>query len=71
PLPEPIKFARGKQQLPGSRGCKKEKDGNVALRLLDTAESAAQAHRHGVIGRMRLQLKERVTYLNKGITGFT
>ena len=70
-LPESIKFARGKQQLTGYLGLKKEKDGRIALRLFDTIEAAEQAHRQGVIELMKLQLKEQVKDLNKGIQGFT
>ena len=69
-LPESIKFARGKQQLTGYLGLQKEKDGRIALRLFDTA-AAEQAHRLGVIELMKLQLKEQVKDLNKGIQGFT
>lgn len=70
-LPESIKFARGKQQLTGYLGLQKEKDGHIALRLFDTTEAAEQAHRQGVIELMKLQLKEQVKDLNKGIQGFT
>ena len=70
-LPESIKFARGKQQLTGYLGLQKEKDGRIALRLFDTIEAAEQAHRQGVIELMKLQLKEQVKDLNKGIQGFT
>lgn len=70
-LPESIKFARGKQQLTGYLGLQYEKNGNIALRLFDTAEAAAQAHRQGVIELMKLQLKEHVKDLNKGLAGFT
>ena len=70
-LPESIKFARGKQQLTGYLGLQKEKDGRIALRLFDTSAAAEQAHRLGVIGLMKLQLKEQVKDLNKGIQGFT
>ncbi|HEZ1470072.1 TPA: DUF3418 domain-containing protein [Neisseria meningitidis] len=70
-LPESIKFARGKQQLTGYLGLQKEKDGRIALRLFDTIEAAEQAHRLGVIELMKLQLKEQVKDLNKGIQGFT
>lgn len=70
-LPESIKFARGKQQLTGYLGLQKEKDGRIALRLFDTTEAAEQAHRQGVIELMKLQLKEQVKDLNKGIQGFT
>ncbi|PSJ81019.1 ATP-dependent RNA helicase HrpA [Neisseria iguanae] len=70
-LPESIKFAHGKQQLTGYPGLQKEKNGNIALRLFDTAEAAGQAHRQGVIELMKLQLKEHVKDLNKGLPGFT
>ncbi len=70
-LPESIKFARGKQQLTGYLGLQKEKDGRIALRLFDTSTAAEQAHRQGVIELMKLQLKEQVKDLNKGIQGFT
>ena len=70
-LPESIKFARGKQQLTGYLGLQKEKDGRIALRLFDTTEAAEQTHRQGVIELMKLQLKEQVKDLNKGIQGFT
>ena len=70
-LPESIKFARGKQQLTGYLGLQKEKDDRIALRLFDTTEAAEQAHRQGVIELMKLQLKEQVKDLNKGIQGFT
>ena len=70
-LPESIKFARGKQQLTGYLGLQKEKDGRIALRLFDTSTAAEQAHRLGVIELMKLQLKEQVKDLNKGIQGFT
>ena len=70
-LPESIKFARGKQQLNGYLALQKEKNGNIALRLFDTFDAAAQAHRQGVIELMKLQLKEHVKDLNKGLTGFT
>ncbi|WP_308084407.1 DUF3418 domain-containing protein [Neisseria polysaccharea] len=70
-LPESIKFARGKQQLTGYLGLQKEKDGRIALCLFDTSAAAEQTHRLGVIELMKLQLKEQVKDLNKGIQGFT
>ncbi|HFB1516129.1 TPA: DUF3418 domain-containing protein [Neisseria gonorrhoeae] len=70
-LPESIKFARGKQQLTGYLGLQKEKDGRITLRLFDTSAAAGHAHRLGVIELMKLQLKEQVKDLNKGIQGFT
>ena len=70
-LPESIKFARGKQQLMGYLGLQKQKDGTIALRLFDTELAAEHAHRLGVIELMKLQLKEQVKDLNKGLLGFT
>lgn len=70
-LPESIKFARGKQQLTGFLGLQKQKDGTIALRLFDTELTAEHAHRLGVIELMKLQLKEQVKDLNKGLLGFT
>ncbi|MDO5687156.1 MAG: ATP-dependent RNA helicase HrpA [Neisseria sp.] len=70
-LPESLKFARGKQQLTGFLGLQQEKDGQIALRLFDTASAAEDAHRRGVIALMRLQLKEQVKDLNKGLPDFT
>ncbi len=70
-LPESIKFARGKQQLTGYLALQKEKNGHIALRLFDTFDAAEHAHRQGVIELMKLQLKEQVKDLNKGLTGFT
>ncbi|WP_154103629.1 ATP-dependent RNA helicase HrpA [Eikenella corrodens] len=70
-LPESIKFARGKQQLTGYLGLQKEKDGRIVLRLFDTFAASEQAHRLGVIELMKLQLKEQVKDLSKGIQGFT
>ena len=70
-LPESIKFARGKQQLVGYLGLQKEKDGNIALRLFDTNDMAQAAHRQGMIELIKLQLKEQVKDLNKGLLNFT
>ncbi|MDO5640261.1 MAG: DUF3418 domain-containing protein [Neisseria sp.] len=70
-LPEKIQFARGKQQLSGYLGLQHEKNGRIALRLFDTPEAAAAAHRQGVIALMALQLKEQVKDLNKGLPDFT
>ena len=69
-LPESIQFARGKQQLTGFPGLQLEKD-QIALRLFDTKEAAEKAHRQGVIALMKLQVKEQIKDLQKGIVGFT
>ena len=70
-LPEKIQFARGKQQLTGYLGLQQQKNGHIALRLFDTPEAAAAAHRQGSIALMALQLKEQVKDLNKGLPDFT
>jgi HrpA-like RNA helicase len=70
-LPEKIQFARGKQQLTGYLGLQQQKNGSIALRLFDTPEAAAAAHRQGCIALMALQLKEQVKDLNKGLPDFT
>ena len=70
-LPEKIQFARGKQQLTGYLGLQQQKNDSIALRLFDTPEAAAAAHRQGSIALMALQLKEQVKDLNKGLPDFT
>lgn len=70
-LPEKIQFARGKQQLTGYLGLAKQKNQLIALRLFDTPQAAALAHREGVIALMALQLKDHVKDLNKGLPDFT
>ncbi len=70
-IPDSIKFARGKQQLTGYLGLSVEANNKIALRLFDTPEAAQHAHRQGVIELMKLQLKEQVKDLNKGILNFT
>lgn len=70
-LPENIKFARGKQQLTGYLGLQKEKNGKIALRLFDTQAAAEASHRQGVIELMKLQMKEQIKDLNKGLPHFT
>lgn len=70
-LPESIKFARAQQQLTGYLGLQQQKNGNIALRLFDTAAAAEQAHHNGVLALMSLQLKEHIKDLNKGLSDFT
>lgn len=70
-LPPSIHFARGKQQLTGYLGLQLEKDNQISLRLFDTEQMANDAHRQGVIALMKLQIKEQVKDLQKGIVGFT
>lgn len=69
-LPATLQFARGKQQLTGFPALSVEESG-VALRLFDTEAAAMAAHRQGVIALMRLQLKEQMKDLQKGLPGFT
>ena len=70
-LPENIKFARGKRQLVGYPALKLDKDGKIGLRLFDTPELAEHEHRQGVIALMKLQMKEQIKDLQKGIHDFT
>ena len=70
-LPENIKFARGKRQLVGYPALKLDKDGKIGLRLFDTPELAEYEHRQGVIALMKLQMKEQIKDLQKGIHDFT
>ena len=70
-LPENIKFARGKRQLVGYPALKLDKDGKIGLRIFDTPELASQEHRQGVIALMKLQMKEQIKDLQKGIHDFT
>ncbi|MBP5789427.1 MAG: ATP-dependent RNA helicase HrpA [Neisseriaceae bacterium] len=70
-LPENIKFARGKRQLVGYPALKLDKDGKIGLRLFDTPELAEHEHRQGVIALMKLQMKEQIKDLNKGLNDFT
>ncbi|MBQ9683598.1 MAG: ATP-dependent RNA helicase HrpA [Neisseriaceae bacterium] len=70
-LPENIKFARGKRQLVGYPALKLDKDGKIGLRIFDTPELAEYEHRQGVIALMKLQMKEQIKDLQKGIHDFT
>ena len=70
-LPENIKFARGKRQLVGYPALKLDKNGTIGLRIFDTPELAEYEHRQGVIALMKLQLKEQVKDLGKGLNDFT
>ena len=70
PCPNPSNSHAANNSSPATSACKR-KDGRIALRLFDTSAAAEQAHRLGVIELMKLQLKEQVKDLNKGIRGFT
>lgn len=74
-LPATLQFARGRQQLTGYPALTVERDDKgeprVAIRLFDTELAAGRAHRQGVIQLMRLQLKEQMKQLSKGLPGFT
>lgn len=65
-----IEFARGRQQLTGYPALTIEQD-MIAIRLYDTQESADKHHRQGVIRLLKLQLKEQMKQLGKGLPGMT
>ena len=55
----------------GYPALKLDKDGKIGLRLFDTPELAEHEHRQGVIALMKLQMKEQIKDLQKGIHDFT
>ena len=58
-LPEQVTFRRGNQTLTGYPALVDE-DTSVAIRLLDTKDKAAEAHRGGVKRVMAIDMKEQV-----------
>jgi ATP-dependent helicase HrpA len=69
-LPEKITFNRGGAQLIGYPALTDE-DGQVNLRLFDTAEAATAAMRAGVRRLLRLVLREQMKQVEKNLPGFT
>ena len=68
-LPASLSFIRDGRRLTGYPALIDEGD-TVAVRLLDTADAAAQAHRQGVLRLLRRALKEQVKQLEKGWPNF-
>ena len=68
-LPETLTFSKDGRQLTGYPGLEDNGD-SVAIKLFDTPEAAALAHRKGVCRLMRFELKEQMKQLEKGLPGF-
>lgn len=68
-LPETLTFSKDGRQLTGYPGLEDNTD-SVAVKLFDTPEAAAAAHRKGVCRLMRFELKEQMKQLEKGLPGF-
>ncbi len=68
-LPAEVAFRRGNQSLTGYPALADEGE-SVAIRLFDTKEKAADAHRGGVKRLLAFELKEQVKQLERGPPGF-
>ncbi len=68
-LPQKLDFTRGGQRLTGFPALEDCSD-SVAIRLFDREDAAQQSHRGGVRRLMRLELKEQIKQLEKGLPGF-
>ena len=68
-LPATVSFRRANQTLTGYPALVDEGD-DVAIRLFDTAEKAADMHRAGVRRLLSLQMKEQVKQLERSLPGF-
>jgi ATP-dependent helicase HrpA len=67
-LPAEVSFRRGNQGLTGYPALSDEGE-SVAIRLFDTKEKAADAHRGGVKRLLAFELKEQVKQLERGPSG--
>jgi ATP-dependent helicase HrpA len=68
-LPAEVTFRRGSQTLTGYPALVDEGD-SVAIRLFDTRDKAAEAHRGGARRLLAFELKEQVKQLERGPPGF-
>ena len=68
-LPERVTFRRGNQTLTGYPALVDD-GASVSIRLMDTKDKAAEAHRAGVKRLMALDLKEQVRNLDRALPGF-
>jgi ATP-dependent helicase HrpA len=66
-LPEAVEFRRGRETLTGYPALVDEGAEGVRLTLLETAEKAAAATRSGVSRLVRLELKEQLKALERGV----
>ena len=69
-LPEQVTFRRGNQTLTGYPAVTPSPDNSVAIRLFDTPDKAADAHREGAKRLMAFELKEQVKNLDRALPGF-
>jgi ATP-dependent helicase HrpA len=65
-LPETVQFRRGKEQLSGHPALVDEGDG-VRLTLVETADKAQEATRHGIVRLVRLTLKDQARALERTV----
>jgi ATP-dependent helicase HrpA len=68
-LPEQMTFRRANQTLTGFPGLADEGD-SVSIRMFDTRDKAAEAHRAGVRRLMAFELRDQVKNLDRALPGF-
>ncbi len=68
-LPEKLEFTRGGRRLTGYPALEDNGD-SVAIKLFDTETAALESHRRGVCRLLRLELREQMRQLDKGLPGF-
>lgn len=68
-LPSTLTFERDGRQMTGYPALEDQKD-SVSVKLFDTEVAALESHRAGVRRLMRLELKEQMKQLEKGLPGF-
>lgn len=68
-LPESLSFSQSGRQMTGYPGLEDHSD-SVSIKLFDTAEAAMIQHRQGVVRLLRMELKEQMKQLEKGLPGF-
>ena len=68
-LPEQVSFRRGSQALTGYPALVDD-GASASIRLFDTPDRAAVAHRGGVKRLLSIELKEQLRNLDRGLSGF-
>ena len=69
-LPELMEVPVGKQKVIGYPGLTDEGE-SVSLKVFDSAEEAAEAHRAGLLRLFMLQFRDQVKYFDKNIPGLS
>jgi ATP-dependent helicase HrpA len=69
-LPELMEVPVGKQKIIGYPGLTDEGE-SVSLKVFDSAEEAAEAHRAGLLRLFMLQFRDQVKYFDKNIPGLS